>query len=143
MGELPDAIQEIYDRYAEIDRLRGDYRYLQAARSMTGLYERLGRDRELFQTAIDAIIEDYEDKQDRIPKLLSSLDFSAIRRVIRQLESSIRPIVSEDVIEQARDCQRASASKNLPDTYESWSILHQKLYPILILLRQLRKHAPQ
>ncbi len=139
MTQLPEALSRVYQRYAEVDRARGDYRYLRAMESLIGFYEQIGDDSATLETAIDALIEDFENKQMQIVTLLERRDFGKLKNVVQELQSSIRHVVDEDVLENARDIQRASSDHNLPQAYNAWSILHEKLYPVFLMLRQLRR----
>lgn len=136
---LPARLQRIYDRYSEIDRNRGDYRYMKALQSLVQFYERLGDDPAMIDVVVDALIEDYENKQSEIVSLLQEKNFDRLCAVARELQSSIRHVVDEDIIEDAREVERASAEGNLLRAYCAWSSLYEKLFPVFVMLRQIRR----
>lgn len=136
---LPPRLQQIYDKYSELDRTRGDFRYLKALQSLIEFYQRLGDDPAMLDVVVDTLIEDYERKQSEIVALLQEKDFVRLGQVARELQSSIRHVVDDDIIEDAREVERASAEHNLLRAYNAWSSLYERLYPVFIMLRQMRR----
>ena len=139
MSKLPEALDRLYERYEEVDRSRGDFRYRHALESLVEFYLRIGNDAATLEEAIDTLIEDYEEKQDRIVKLLHAQDFQSLQLVVKELKSSIRHVVDETVLESACEVERASGACDLPRTYGAWSVLHEKLCPVFMVMRQLRR----
>jgi len=139
MSTLPEALSRLYERYAEVDRTRGDFRYRHAVESLVNFYLRIGNDASTLEEAIDTLIQDFEEKQDRIVKLLQEQDFQNLQVVVKELKSSIRHVVDDTVLESVREVERASSACDLPRAYGAWSSLHEKLCPVFMVMRQLRR----
>ena len=135
---ISDELLSLLDKYAAIDRPRGDSRYTDAIKSLLAFHSRLGHDSSTLEIAIDQLIGDFELKQTTIVELLNQHLYDDLRVASRELQSSIRHIVSRDIIEKAEEMELASAAHDIHRTHAAWSSLLTKLYPVFFLMRQLR-----
>ncbi|MFN8390383.1 MAG: hypothetical protein U0136_08850 [Bdellovibrionota bacterium] len=137
--KLPPQFETVYRKYADADRLRGDFRYLEAMHSLAELYRRMGGNFEMLDSVAELIITEYEGKESQVTELLRAGEYSQLSRVVREMQSSVRQIVDENTLRYFKEMQDAAAAKNDAQVRSLWAAVHAKLEPIFGLLRQLRE----
>jgi hypothetical protein len=99
----------------------------------------MGGDVELLSVLLEVLIEHYEELQDRIADNLDRRSMSGIRRCVGELESTVQVVASSSKLRAVDELKLATETSDFRRCYTLWLTLHQKLYPIISLLRFVRR----
>lgn len=109
-----------------------------AAERLRDAYNRLDKDEEVFRLLRETLLERYEEISHRIDDHLRKEQHSSVCLAAKELTSDIRQVVSDSVVQTAVRLQDVSSEGKTTEVYKTWIALHDRLTPVMRILRRLR-----
>lgn len=132
---ITNIINNLYDKYASYP----DKRYLEALKAIENAYLNLGQDEFVLHSYSRALVEDYETKQEQLLEAFMQRDFDKIGNIARDLQSSVRMAVDENMLSQILKMEDCSKKKEFSAIYSAWMSFHENILPLFSILRFISK----
>lgn len=118
------------------DPLRQDFD--NAVFSLETMFARLEKSEDTLVVLVDALLEDYEARQEQITEHLLNKEFSGARSCVRSLGSGLRPAVTPSKLKAIRELEESAEQHDWHKAFRQWNTLHCRLYPTISVLRRFQ-----